>query len=134
MCAKKSSKGKSSKSAKPGKTIASIEVISDDDKATKPVTKAKVAKPAKPKLPKEPKTKKFSALDAAAQVLAFTTNPWTCKQLIETMAAQGLWTSPGGKTPSATLYAAIIREIKTKGAESRFIKADAGKFTSKASV
>ena len=27
------------------------------------------------------------------------------------MAEQGLWSSPNGKTPSATLYAAILREI-----------------------
>jgi hypothetical protein len=32
-------------------------------------------------------------------------------RLIETMAAKKLWTSPGGKTPAATLYSAIIREI-----------------------
>lgn len=119
---------KKAKSTKPRKTAASIEVVSDDAKPAKEL-KVKATKPAK-----EPKAKKFGALDAAAQVLAFTTNPLTCKQLIETMAAQGLWTSPGGKTPSATLYAAIIREIKTKGDKSRFVRAEAGKFTSRASI
>ena len=30
--------------------------------------------------------------------------------------------SPGGQTPHATLYSAIIRELKAKGAEARFRK------------
>jgi hypothetical protein len=34
--------------------------------------------------------------------------------MIELMAARGLWTSPGGKTPHVTLYSAILREITTK--------------------
>jgi hypothetical protein len=45
------------------------------------------------------------------------------------MESQGLWKSPGGKTPHATLYSAIIREIATKGKEARFVKAGQGKFT-----
>ncbi len=44
------------------------------------------------------------------------------------MAAQGYWTSPAGKTPHATLYAAILREITTKGKASRFAKAERGRF------
>jgi hypothetical protein len=52
--------------------------------------------------------------------------------MIEAMAAKGLWTSPGGKTPHATLYSAIIREIATKGKESRFVKKDQGQFAAKA--
>ena len=49
------------------------------------------------------------------------------KEMIDAMAAKGLWTSPGGKTPHATLYSAIIREIATKGKESRFVKKDRGR-------
>jgi hypothetical protein len=48
--------------------------------------------------------------------------------MIEAMAAKGLWTSPGGKTPHATLYSAILREIDTKGKAARFKKADRGHF------
>jgi len=44
------------------------------------------------------------------------------------MAAKGYWTSPGGKTPAATLYSAILREITTKAKESRFVKSERGKF------
>ena len=50
--------------------------------------------------------------------------------MIEVMHAKGLWTSPGGKTPEATLYAAIIREITAKGEKARFTKVDRGMFTS----
>ncbi|MBI1914415.1 MAG: winged helix-turn-helix domain-containing protein, partial [Planctomycetes bacterium] len=77
---------------------------------------------------KEQKAKKVSALDAAAQVLATATEPMTCKALVEVMAEKGLWKSPGGKTPHATLYAAITREIQVKGKDSRFKKAERGKF------
>ena len=38
-----------------------------------------------------------------------------------------LW-STGGKTPHATLYAAIIREIAKKGKDARFRKVDRGRF------
>ena len=79
---------------------------------------AKATKPAKAKKAKEPKAKKVGALDAAAQVLAASKEPLNCKAMIEAMAKKGLWTSPGGKTPHATLYCAIIREIATQGERS----------------
>jgi len=88
----------------------------------------KAAKEKKAKAPKEPKAKKVSALDAAAQVLAKKGTPMNCKDLVQAMEASGLWKSPGGKTPHATLYSAIIREIKDKGKEARFRKTDAGTF------
>ena len=75
------------------------------------------------------KAKKLSAIDAAAQVLASSKEPMNAKQMIEAMAAKGLWSSPGGKTPWATLYSAITREVATKGKEARFKKADRGQFT-----
>ena len=85
----------------------------------------------KAKAPSEPKEKKLSAIDAAAQVLAASKEPMNAKEMIEAMAAKGLWSSPGGKTPHATLYSAIIREIATKGKESRFVKKDRGQFAAK---
>jgi len=89
------------------------------------------AKKAKAKKTKEPKAKKVGALDAAAQVLAGSKEPLNCKAMIEAMTKKGLWTSPGGKTPHATLYSAIIREIALKGKEARFVKSDRGKFANK---
>ncbi len=56
----------------------------------------------------------------------------SCKEIIETMAAKAYWTSPGGKTPEATLYSAILREITVKGPEARFVKTERGKFARKA--
>ena len=76
----------------------------------------------------EPKPKRLSALDAAAQILAETDKPMRTKELIETMAQRGLWSSPNGKTPQATLYAAILREIKNKGDQARFKKVERGQF------
>ena len=91
-----------------------------------PAPAADEAKPARAK--KEPRPKKVSAIDAAAQVLAASKEPMNCMALVEAMATQGLWESPGGATPHATLYSAIIREIAAKGAESRFVKRDRGMF------
>jgi len=74
------------------------------------------------------KAKKTSALDAAAKVLGEQGKPMNCQEMIDAMAAKGYWTSPGGKTPSATLYSAILRELKTKKSEARFRKTERGKF------
>ena len=90
----------------------------------------KTETPEPPTQPQEvPAVRKVSALNAAAQVLSEAAEPLTTKQLVETMATKGLWTSPCGKTPAATLYSAILREIGTKGDDARFKKAEQGKFT-----
>lgn len=75
------------------------------------------------------KDKKLSALDAAAKVLAESKEPMRAKELIEKMAAKEYWKSPGGKTPHATIYAAMLREIRDKGKDARFKKTDRGLFT-----
>ncbi len=80
-------------------------------------------------LPAKKPAKKLSALDAAAKVLGQKKKPMSTKELIEAMSAKGYWQSPGGKTPSATLYSAMLREINTKGKESRFKKVERGQFT-----
>jgi HB1/ASXL restriction endonuclease-like protein with HTH domain len=72
--------------------------------------------------------KKLSARDAAARVLAEAAHAMNCQEMIDTMAAKGYWTSPGGKTPAATLYSSILRELKIRGAEARFRKTQRGKF------
>ena len=92
------------------------------EKATKP-TKAPKAK-----TPKEKKPRKASGLDLAAQVLAESKEPLNAKTIAEKVIAAGWVTS--GATPHATLYAAMIREIKDRGAEARFIKTDRGLFAS----
>ena len=79
-----------------------------------------------------PPHKKLSALDAAAQVLRESGQPMTCPELIAQMAAQAYWSSPTGKTPASTLYAALTREIHVKGEASRFVKTGPGKFAYRA--
>ncbi|HUY92167.1 MAG TPA: winged helix-turn-helix domain-containing protein [Pirellulales bacterium] len=101
-------------------------------KATKPATEKKPAAEKKPKAKKEPKPKKPSALDAAAKVLGEVGAPMNCQEMIQAMAAKGYWTSPGGQTPHATLYSAILREINVKGKDARFVKTERGKFALKA--
>ena len=82
---------------------------------------------AKAKAPKADKPKRASGLDAAAQVLREAGKPMAAKAMVETMLAKGLWKTDG-KTPEATIYAAIIREIAKKGKDARFVKTGRGEF------
>ena len=103
-------------------------------KATK-APKAAKAEQQKPEQPQAAKSKakkekpagKLSCLDAAVKVLGESKEPMNTKEMIEAMAAKKYWTSPGGKTPAATLYSAILRELG-KGTDSRFKKTERGKF------
>ena len=87
---------------------------------------------AKSKAPKQSQSKKAasdrkpSGLDLAAKVLAEAGEPLAVKAIAERAIAAGWATS--GKTPHATLYAAIIREISKKGDAARFKKTDRGLF------
>jgi hypothetical protein len=106
--------------------------------SAKKTTKASTAKkPAAKKAKATARTEKakadgkMSALDAAAKVLADASEPMTTKEMIEAMAAKGLWTSPGGATPDRTLYSAILRELNLKGADARFVKTERRKFAVK---
>jgi hypothetical protein len=101
-------------------------------KAPNATKTAKAPRARKTKPAGEANPMKLSAIDAAAQLLAKSGKPMNTRQMIEAMAAKGLWTSPGGKTPHATLYSAILREINEKGKDSRFTKTERGKFTAKA--
>ncbi len=97
-------------------------------------TKKKATKKAKANAKPAKSTKKkadrgMSAIDAAAKVLGETKEPMSSKEMVETMAAKGYWKSPGGKTPHATLYSAILREIQTKGQDAQFKKVERGRFT-----
>lgn len=97
-------------------------------KATK-TTKPAKATPAKAKKPTaNADAKKLSQIEAAIQVLAKAGEPMNCKAMVEVMTTQGLWSSPGGATPDATLYSSILRDINTKGKSARFKKVDRGHF------
>jgi len=76
--------------------------------------------------------KPMSLLDAAAHILSLGTGePMRCKDIVDLAVQRGLWTPRTGKTPASTLYAAILREITTKGETSRFVKTERGKFALK---
>jgi len=91
--------------------------------------RSKTDKAAGSRKPQADKPQRLSGLDAAAAVLAKATEPMNAKAIVEAMAEQKLWSSPGGKTPAATIYSAMLREIATKGKQSRFRKSTRGLFT-----
>ena len=70
----------------------------------------------------------MSGLDAAAKLLEEAGEPLNCKTIVERAFEKGYW-KPAGKTPAATLYSAILRELQVKKDAARFMKADKGKFT-----
>ena len=72
------------------------------------------------------KPRKPSGLDLAAKVLAEAKEPLNAKTIAERVIEAGWETN--GATPHATLYAAMIREIKAKGKNARFEKVDRGQF------
>ena len=122
MSAKKKIKARKKTGKKPAAktsatTAAAPPVEGDGKKKAKPKKSAGARKP-----------KRVSALDAAAQVLAGADKPMQAQELIAAMAERGLWSSPAGKTPHATLYAAMLREIGKKGDAARFKKVDRGLF------
>ena len=119
---KKSTKKNGTKAAKAATTVnPDLVPLTQIDKETKATTKG-----GKPKAAKAPKEKKMSCLDAAAQVLKEKGEPMQCKAMVEAMFAKKLWTTDA-PTPAATLYSAILREMK-KGKDSRFRKTDRGHF------
>jgi hypothetical protein len=91
-----------------------------------------ISEPAQPKRPSAKQAakpdKKLSQIEAAVKVLRAAGEPMTCKAMVEAMSAKGLWTSPAGKSPEATLYASILRELAKKGKDARFVKASPGRF------
>ncbi len=116
----KAKKKTTRKSAKTTKAKKAGKGAKQQAKAATPEAARKPAATAKPK--------RVSAIDAAAEVLRKRGEPMKARDLIAAMSDQGLWQSPNGKTPHATLYAAMLREISAKGAKARFKKVDRGLF------
>ena len=115
-----------------GAAVSEGDVTPEGTAATQDVATPAADDSPKPKRSKrakgEPKPKPMSGLDAAAKVLEDAGQPMTVKEMVEAAEEKGYWKSPGGKTPEATVYSAIIREIATKGDKSRFAKIERGKF------
>ncbi len=133
-----SSKKKSAKSGKKA-TASSKKKMFRSAEAPAPVAKVEEAPPApvaapepKPKKEKTPKPdaapKTPSLIDHAENILRAAKTEMHCPDIVAEALKEG-WTT-NGKTPGATLHAAISREIKEKGAESRFVKgSERGTFT-----
>ena len=75
--------------------------------------------------PDQKAAKPMSGLDAAALVLAEAKAAMTAKAIVEEIQKRGLAPKLGGKTPHATIYAAMITEIGKKGDQSRFARGSA---------
>lgn len=101
--------------------------------ATKAAKRTRKAKDETPRdtgergAPRAKRDGRLSALDAAAAVLAEASAPMGAQAVVDAMLSRGLWAT-AGKTPAATLHAALIRDITAKSDESRFLKTGPGRF------
>ena len=98
------------------------------ERARKGTSKKKGTGSQQPAAKSGKKPRSMGCLDGAAKVLGEANGgPLSCKELVERMLAKGYWATKG-KTPAATLYSAILREIQTKKKEARFVKVERGRF------
>ncbi len=61
------------------------------------------------------------------KVLGEAGEAMNCKDIVDRALEKGYWKT-NGKTPHATVYSAILREIQKKGKDARFKKTERGKF------
>jgi hypothetical protein len=126
MSTTKAKKSKAATSTSPTKPMSRTKPnkTANSRKATKNATRANDTPTRRAK-----KAPKLSAMKAAVHVLAGAPEEgMRTKDMVEAMKEQGLWASPAGKTPEATLYAGITREITKKGDAARFRKVSKGRF------
>jgi predicted type IV restriction endonuclease len=70
---------------------------------------------------------RVTCLDGAAKVLAESGVPMRCGDMMAGMIEARYWNpTRGGKTPAATLQARILKEGRSKGQQSRFMKVGRG--------
>lgn len=122
--AKAATRQKAAKGARGAKKTAKA------TKATKPAPERDTAQQAAPQAQETAKAKKPSLLNEAVAVLKETGQPMNAKEMVNAVLAKGEWATKG-KTPAATLYASILREIQKKGDQARFVKTERGKFALK---
>jgi hypothetical protein len=65
----------------------------------------------------------MSGLDAAYKILLESGKPMNAKSITKIALEQGIWT-PQGSTPDMTLSAALQHDVRKKGEQSRFAKAE----------
>jgi hypothetical protein len=71
--------------------------------------------------------RKPSLLDFAVRVLRDSNEPLGTKEMVAKIIGAGWWNTKG-RTPEATLYSAIIREIGCRDGKTRFVKIGRGRF------
>lgn len=119
------------KSKGDGKETEVAEVASEPTVVEPEVAEAGVLKkPRKAKVEPVDGEEKLSCVGAALKVLAESEQPLNTKEMIEAMQAKGYWCSPGGKTPHATLYSAILRDLAA-GDAAKFVKIERGRFAAR---
>lgn len=128
---KKLPAGKALAEKRIAKAVKRAESASKRKSAIKPTLGQRVEKvaeqPTKVDRKKEPKaaSKPMSGLDAAALILSEAKTGMTAKAIVEAIKERGLGSGLKGKTPHATIYAAMITEISKKGEKSRFARGSA---------
>ena len=106
------------------------EAATGADRRPKTAKKSKATKttiPAKRAKRGQTTAKPPTGLDAAARVLEESKGPMACREIVKMAFEKGYWKSDG-KTPHATIYSAMIREIAARGEQSRFEKVQRGEF------
>lgn len=110
---------------KPAKAKRTAKKAATKKSVKKVVKKAKAAANGKPA--KKAKREGLSQFGAALKVLAGRSKPMTVGEIMEAITSKGLWSSPGGATPNATLSAALQRDVG-KGKDARIKKVGPGQF------
>ena len=80
-----------------------------------------------PETPASERPVRMSLLDAAFAILTHAGTELNTREIVEIAIRNGMWTTHG-KTPAATLHAAISRDIFARDDASRFRKGARGKF------
>jgi len=124
MTTKKTTKKSGSKTTTKKKAGSKRQQAKPASTATTKQVDAK--RPTQSKPAKAGRPKKVSGLDLAASAIVLAFKPLNAKTIAERVIAAG-WKS-SGSTPWATLYSAIVREIRKKNEASRFRKSDRGLF------
>ncbi|MDD3036113.1 MAG: winged helix-turn-helix domain-containing protein [Candidatus Saccharimonadaceae bacterium] len=129
------------RASRPNETPIAEETPVDIEPATEPVSEPIIETPGPNSTPEEPTEdiyevlrrkpkKQMSLLEAAQRVLLEFGDELTAGDIVQAAIQKGYWQTEG-KTPGNTLNAAITREIKAKGEESRFAKGSKGHFLAK---
>jgi hypothetical protein len=118
---------KAKRTGKAAKRAQGARVAKTAARTSNPTTSGAARAAAKQGAPEGASGRKPGLVDAAIVVMREAGKPMKCQEVVAAILARNLWTT-SGKTPAATLYSSILREIQKKGVEARFVKADRGQF------